>query len=810
MGGNLIRNSTATHVHQDGPVAGLHLIERVRATGFTDDMLLLAAPARSVRGYLRDGVDRLAGADPGLTQLRTAAQSVLGIVVAVGAVDVFVQLTGALQKSTGPTAVVTAYNHATLIVSMLIAGMIAMMAGFVATDATARGQVVTTLILPLPMLLSISCALALGRFRVVSLVFLVALLAVSVYVRRWGPRGTACGLVAFNGGFLGFFLHSELSVRDVGWLAGDLAIGVAASLLVRLTLLRPEPARTLLRMRRSWDARVDRLLTLGVAALQAPDARHRAARQLALRRQLVRLNESTLMIDAQLVTAHPHAGATSAQALFDAELALANCARFTGAIADVSVDQHLRELAAVALSALQAGDDASVQSTVVRLRTFVTGREREQVLARRLGASVADYAEARPRLRAAVTALDAVPTGSGPVRGDGAADYDEAAHNDEADDYVAAVALNAGYLPGSMNVSTAASTIPGRGGFLDRAAMPPYVRAAIQIAVAGTLAIVIGDLVSGQRLYWAVISTFLAFMATTNSAEQVRKALFRVAGTALGIVLGDLLVHLTGGYLWSSLVIVLLALFFGIYLIRVNYTFMVIGITVTMSQLYKQLGEFSWHLMVLRLGETAIGVGCVVVTVSVIFPLRPQRVLTTGVLLWFRALDEVTDLALAKLVDGRPRELRAAVRRLDAAFAALEATAAPLRGTTFGRNSAQLAEIRSVSAAARSYARSLAAAAQAVQVPGLPALRAVSEQMRSSNTAIAARIEGGTNGAFVRSAALVERARHDVDQSVVALRPALRDLTMLDGALARLAAALGMDVRDHDTVTGPASVPSGS
>ena len=107
--------------------------------------------------------------------------------------------------------------------------------------------------------------------------------------------------------------------------------------------------------------------------------------------------------------------------------------------------------------------------------------------------------------------------------------------------------------------------------------MPPYVRTSIQIAVAGTIAVVVGDAVSGSRLYWAVLSTFLAFMAATNSGEQVRRALFRVGGTAIGIVLGDLLVHLTGGRIWASLLIVLVALFFGIYLIRVNYTFMVIG-----------------------------------------------------------------------------------------------------------------------------------------------------------------------------------------------------------------------------------------
>src|SRR3954447_18769307 len=204
--------------------------------------------------------------------------------------------------------------------------------------------------------------------------------------------------------------------------------------------------------------------------------------------------------------------------------------------------------------------------------------------------------------------------------------------------------------------------------------MPAYVRSSIQIAVAGTLAVLVGSAISGQRMYWAVLSTFLTFVAATNSGEQVRRALFRMTGTAIGIVVGDLLVHVTGARVWASLLIVLVALFFGIYLIRINYTFMVIGVTVTMSQLYVQLGEFSWDLLVLRLVETAIGVGAVVLTVLVIVPLRPPRGLTTGVRLWFGALRSLVDAVLDRVVDRQPVALRPAVRELDAAYAALVAT----------------------------------------------------------------------------------------------------------------------------------------
>ena len=752
------------------------------APGLTDDVLTADRPAGTPRAYLREAVDRLAGADPGLTQLRMGLQAVLGIALGIGLVYVFVRTTGALQLPAGsaPAAVVDAADHALLVVSMLLAGMVAMMASFTVNDRTAGGQLVSTLVLPLPMLAAITAGLAIGPHRVPSLVFLVALMTLAVYVRRWGPRGFAAGLVAFNGGFLGFFLHAQLGLGDLGWLAADLYLGVLASLVVRFGLLRPDLTRTLARMRRSWHARARRLLRQSAALLTEDDPARRAARQLQLRRQLVRLNESTLMIDAQLAEAVPGTAGAQAQLLFDAELSLANCARFAFALADTGADARVRVAAQSALAALLTEDGPAITAATAALRGTSTGQDpRTAVLAARLAASVEEHSTARARLAAPA-----------PEEGDPAG-------------FEPAVALAAGWLPGSLPVSAAASTTPGRGGLLDRAVLPPYLRTSIQIAVAGTLAVVVGDVVSGSRLYWAVLSTFLAFMAATNSGEQLRRAWFRVGGTAVGIVVGDLLVHLTGGRTWVSVVIVLIALFAGIYLIRVNYAFMVIGITVTMSQLYVQLAEFSWHLLLLRLLETAVGVGSVMLTVLLIVPLRPQRVLTAGVLLWTRAVRGLVEGGLGRLTEGTATPLRPLVREADAAYAALVATAAPLRRATFGRNSAQLTELLATSAAVRSYARSFAAQLEQEDADapagGSAALAAAAVQLRTSIEAVERRIETGEHGSYVRAAALVEVGAGQLRPRHAARQHALRDLTLLDGALARLAAALDMDVRDHDT-----------
>jgi hypothetical protein len=130
----------------------------------------------------------------------------------------------------------------------------------------------------------------------------------------------------------------------------------------------------------------------------------------------------------------------------------------------------------------------------------------------------------------------------------------------------------------------------------------------------------------------------------------------------------------------------------------------------------------------------------------------------------------------------------------------------PLRGATFGRNHSQLTEVLCVSSAVRQYARSLAAQAEEAEADGeIPPLAeigplwAAAEQLRSSVDGIGYHLATGERGRYVRSSALVTFLLDDLRPRVSPLTNVVSDLTMLDGALARLAAALRMELADHDT-----------
>src|ERR1700734_1603048 len=139
---------------------------------------------------------------------------------------------------------------------------------------------------------------------------------------------------------------------------------------------------------------------------------------------------------------------------------------------------------------------------------------------------------------------------------------------------------------------------------------------------------------------------------------------------------------------------------------------MAIAVTVMVSQLYVQLGEFSDSLLLLRLEETALGAGVAIAVVTLVFPLGPRRVLRVAVRNYIGPLAGLVDRATARLLADQQTAqspLRTDARVLDASYQALITTAKPLRRNLFGSLDAQTGEGIPLASAARKYGRNLVA-----------------------------------------------------------------------------------------------------
>src|ERR1700677_3860151 len=148
--------------------------------------------------------------------------------------------------------------------------------------------------------------------------------------------------------------------------------------------------------------------------------------------------------------------------------------------------------------------------------------------------------------------------------------------------FESAVTLIAGDLPGSAVVGAQAAAVGRHRARLQRLRLDSPAQIAIRVAVAVAVASALGSVVSERRFYWAVLAVFVTFMGTNTSGEQVIKAIHRVAGTIVGVLIGSALANAVGHSTWSLAVIVG-ALGLGTYFFKVSFAAFVTAFTVALA-----------------------------------------------------------------------------------------------------------------------------------------------------------------------------------------------------------------------------------
>jgi hypothetical protein len=744
----------------------------------------------------------LVGPDPGLNRLRVVLCAMVTIAGAIGAEWLFVHFTGALLRPAPPAAAgadaavrVAAANHALLIFAMVLGGVIGLTAAISVQDTQPRDQVVSMLVLPVPMIAVLALSLAVAPHRVLALCLLPLILAAGTYPRRFGPAGVRVAPLLFTGYLFGFLLRSVITLGDTGWLTAEIGVGIVVAIVVKVGVFHDTSSRALRRTQRSYAARARRLAGLALAAFDEPGPR--ASRRLY--RHKTRLGEATQLIDGQLadpgVAQGDSAAALLHQRLFDSWLALSNLARFAAALGRSPLHAGQREQVREILASLRDGRFDSARASALAFAGTLTAPadpdgDNTEIMAHRFAGSVTDFADALSQWLE-LGARDQ-PAGAEAL-------------------FTPAVPLRQG---GSLSVTAAATAEasstaePGR--HPRRVAVAPYVRTAIQVGVAIGVAIALGDLLSGQRFYWAAIGAFVVFQGTSNTEEQISKALSRIVGTLVGIVVGDRLVDLMGPHAAAWVIVIILAsVLLGLYLQRADYAFLVIGITVMVSQLYTELGDFSTALLVQRFEETAIGAAVAAAVVLVVLPLHASRVARVALRGYLAAMASLLRHTYATLGGEEDAALlQDDTRALNTAYQALASSIRSMRRIQAGGQSQRAGTTIVAATSARRYALNLVRDIPPAAVP--PADTAVlldrgCQTLQTSLTSLQSALAGPGGYTYTRSASLFDL----IEQRLAAPgrgsgdgHLALRDLRLVDGALAELAGALGLHVTSYDI--GPA------
>jgi uncharacterized membrane protein YgaE (UPF0421/DUF939 family) len=571
------------------------------------------------------------GSDPGLLRLRMACRTTAALASAL--LILFL-----LTKVTGQPLTVA-----------LLGVVITMVAARSVNEPDPRRQKITMALLPAPAALAITAATLLAPHRVASDIMFVAVVFTAVYIRRFGARGTALGMVTFMTYF--FTLYLRAKTAELPWMIGAVVAGATCSFVWAAHLMPDRPEPVLRRTIRSLRARMSIVVDTTAEAVRAGHFDDRRRRRLRIR--MGRLNQTALMVQSQIETkVNPGAlwsgvgGEDLALWLFDAELTVERVAiagaRAAAAGADIPAATRT-ELA-----------DALAQLAVAIRIPRPDGLRQVANLAQRLLSRPSDPA-ADPAVRRLMLAIIDTARATSEVRARiarGAA---------------GTTAVDSSTRPAS---ETEEQVHP---------ALRPTTRQAIQVAVAASLAIVIGELVSPTRWYWAAIAAFVVFAGTNSWGETLTKGWQRLLGTALGVPAGVLIATLVSGNTTASLALIFVCLFCSFYFMKVTYSLMTFWITTMLALLYGLLGEFTLSLLLLRIEETAAGAIIGVAVAMLVLPVDTRTTIRNDARAFFVTLSELIETSVASLLgDDAAAIPTETARQLDQDLQQFRNTAKPL------------------------------------------------------------------------------------------------------------------------------------
>lgn len=731
--------------------------------------------------------DRFAASDPGLLRLMAGLRTVAAIAL---------------------TLVVLAVLGTD--VTHLVAGaMTAMVATFAIKEKQVRGQAVT-LALGLPVALAAVSLGALLHSQVIAGdAFFVALIFGAVYCRRFGDRGTALGLIGFQTYFVSLFVGVTASALP--HLALTLVIAFACSAVVRFTVVPETPQRILRWLRGAFRARVAQLVATHIELLDArPDQLDKVLDD--LRRHTARLHESALMIQGRLEdgTRDQATASLLQRRIADAEIATERLGVLllnarTAERAD-TLTLHLPQapLPTAAKNEMPAEDPATVTlrrdlnalhmlvsrgasdhsgTAVAHVRNRLLGYRDEDNLPR---ASIAVQDVFRGIGEAARSVLGLRLALDGP--------------QDESDDTPATTRSREEFDAEDVALAGAEEPEEDESTGLRR----PTTRAAFQIAVGSTLAIIGGEFLSAQRWYWAVLTCWVVFLNTASTGEIIIKGYRRLVGTVLGVIAGVALAGLVGNHTWTAFALILLFVFAMFFTAPLSYALMSFFVTAMLGLLYTLLNTYSLDVLILRIEETALGAACGIIAAALVLPVHTDRRTDDLLGTVLTKLDEVVAASVDQLSGGPATDLLGLSRDLDTALDDLRASTRPLTHpiTPLRVRRQTVRYVVALLETSAYHARSLAATAELLPysktIAADPRLERVGHRIAHNIETITAHVRGEKTDAKVSSGAtiisLLESDGSGAPNPGTVTYRVLRHLQRLDEGVSGLARPLGVAV----------------
>ena len=136
----------------------------------------------------------------------------------------------------------------------LLGVVITMIAARSVNEPDPHRQRITMALLPVPAALAITAAALLAPHKVAADIVFVVIVFTAVYIRRFGARGRALGMVAFMAYF--FTLYLRASISELPWMIGAIVVGTVCTFVMSTYVLPDRPERLLRATIRTLRARM--------------------------------------------------------------------------------------------------------------------------------------------------------------------------------------------------------------------------------------------------------------------------------------------------------------------------------------------------------------------------------------------------------------------------------------------------------------------------------------------------------------------------------------------------------------------------
>lgn len=598
-------------------------------------------------------IDRIVASDPGMVRLRMASAGASAMASSLAVEYGFARLAGADARLT--------------LIVMLLGAVVAMMGSMALSGTGAGRKAKIAVFFPVAAGLGLTISTVIGTHMRIRLVVFVVVMFAAVLVRRFGIPFFFYGFMAWMGYFFASLLKAELAMLPM--LLGAVTVSSAWVFLLSATIAGTNPRRALLRTLGAYDAQA-RIVTRQCGQMLAAQADSDE-----YRRSLIRLSsrqaalaDAALMVEgwAEEPGALPEgwSGPALRRRLIDAQHAID---RIVGAVTGlVDAGSELKPSAERIVGAIAHKRDEIASAAATRLYNNADlASDDGSWHAQHLANAVLEFIE---------LSREALP------------------EVESMDEYAATESLRMENLPGSPD---AASEVPARGyKWNPMTRLDMNARQASQVALSGAIAIVVGHQLSSTRYYWAVIAAFVMFTGTSTRSETFIKAVNRVIGTAVGLVVAIWLASMTAGHSGIALTVIIASMFCGFYLIRISYAYMIFFITIVIGQLYSILGQFSEGLLLIRLEETAVGAASGIIVALLVTPLSTRDTVRSVRDAFLESLSELLGAVADRLIDHERLDLDALSRALDNHARQLSVVARPLTRPLVWGNSSPLTRHR--------------------------------------------------------------------------------------------------------------------